>query len=210
MHMCADHVAVILAAGGSRRLGHPKQLLARNGEPLIRHVVRTVAGTDPKALFVVVGGYRDQVTTSLQGMPCMLVNNPRWDEGLASSLKAVAPQLSSVTQGHETATLLVACDQPALHVGHLAWLLSAADVAAGRCAAARHAGGRGVPAVLPSSWFSCIDALRGDRGFGPRLRELADTRCAELHAPELQFDLDTERDVSAAIDRGWLEMPTKG
>ena len=38
---------VILAAGGSRRLGQPKQLLRVLGEPLLRRVVRMAAEVQP-------------------------------------------------------------------------------------------------------------------------------------------------------------------
>jgi len=45
---------VILAAGGSRRLGQPKQLLPVLGEPLLRRVVRMAAEVGPDHLIVVL------------------------------------------------------------------------------------------------------------------------------------------------------------
>lgn len=203
--MVAEHVAVILAAGGSRRLGRPKQLLSRAGEPLIRHVVRMVAETAPRTLHVVIGGYRDAVAANLVDLPCQLVENPLWREGLGSSLRTVARHVAAAA----APVLLTVCDQPALQLPHLQWLLAAADIdnANGniKCAATLHTGMRGIPAVVPPAWFSDPDRLGGERGFGPRLRALAPMQCAELDAPDLMFDLDSEDDVHVAVARGWLD-----
>ena len=53
------HVAVLLAAGGSTRLGQPKQLLTRDGEPLVRRMARLLSHTSPRRLYVIVGAHYD-------------------------------------------------------------------------------------------------------------------------------------------------------
>lgn len=49
-----NHAIIILASGLSRRLGQAKQLLCKNGVPLIRHMIKLAASTNPQAIIVVI------------------------------------------------------------------------------------------------------------------------------------------------------------
>ena len=53
--MTATHAVVVLAAGGSTRLGQPKQLLTQQGETLVHGVVRLSLELAPSQVLVVVG-----------------------------------------------------------------------------------------------------------------------------------------------------------
>ena len=46
-YLAGAHAAIVLAAGGSLRLGRPKQLLVRDGETLIHRAVRLATDTTP-------------------------------------------------------------------------------------------------------------------------------------------------------------------
>lgn len=204
MNSVAAHAAVVLAAGGSRRLGRPKQLLTRDGETLVHRAVRLARETSPRPLLIVVGAYQDDVVAALSGVDGEIVSNPAWEHGLAGSLRAAGAALA----GHEGAVLILGCDQPALTRTHLQVLLDGAVAASSRCAAALHDGLPGIPAVVPRAWLSGM--ADGDRGFGTRLRGLPPATLSMLDAPELGFDLDTEQDVRAAVARGWVDPPPAG
>lgn len=201
MNAAAPHAAVVLAAGGSRRLGHPKQLLTRDGEPLVHRAARLAHETSPHRLLVVVGAYRDEIAAALSGIDCDIASNPGWERGLAGSLHAAGVALA----GHDGAVLIVGCDQPALSHAQLHALLEGAAAASSRCAATLHDGLPGIPAVVPHAWLSPTAMVDGDRGFGARLRGLPPATLFTLDAPDLGFDLDTEQDVRAAIARGWVD-----
>ena len=194
------HDAVVLAAGGSRRMGRPKQLLLRDGEPLVRRVARLAAATLPRRLVLVTGAHREVVTDTVRGLNCDCIHNPGWDSGLASSLRIAAEALSD----RDGSVLVLGCDQPALEAVHLASLLSGARDAASGCAATVHADGAGIPAVVPGAWLHAV-SLVGDRGFGSRLRALPTASLLLLQAPELGIDLDTAADVAQARLRGLLD-----
>lgn len=201
-HAVSPHAAVLLAAGGSRRLGRPKQLLTRDGETLVRRAARLALDTSPRRLLVVVGAHRDRVAAALSGLACEIVRNPLWERGLAGSLQAAAAALG----GEDCAVLVAGCDQPALEAGHLRTLLAGAAGSVSRCAATRHGDDApGIPAVVPAALLARAHALEGDRGLAPLLRTLPRGDVPLLDAPELGFDLDTEQDVRAAIARGWLD-----
>jgi molybdenum cofactor cytidylyltransferase len=202
MSAASSHAAVVLAAGGSRRLGRPKQLLTRDGETLVHRAARLAHETSPQRLLVIVGAHRDAVVAALSGIACEVVFNPEWERGLAGSVHAAA----AVLAGHDGAVLIVGCDQPALTHSHLQALLDGAAMAASHCAATLHDGLPGIPAVVPCALLSQASMPDNDRGLGAQLRELPHAAIFTFDAPELGFDLDTEDDVRTAIARDWLDV----
>lgn len=199
--MTAAHAAVVLAAGGSRRLGRAKQLLTRDGETLVHRAARLCAETSPSRLLVVLGAYRNDVVQALAGVDCEFVVNDEWEQGLSGSLKVAAASLA----GHAGRTLIVACDQPALESAHLRRLLDGSAAAELGCAATLHGGAPGIPAVLAPSWLGHADELRGDRGLGQRLRESPAGSVWTMDAPELALDIDNETDLRVAIELGMID-----
>ena len=80
-------VIVILAAGGSRRLGQPKQLLAVSGEPMIRRVVRSAVESGAEQVVVVLGSSACDCVSAIKQCGVDIVVNPFWESGLAGSLR---------------------------------------------------------------------------------------------------------------------------
>ncbi len=201
--MIGAHAAVVLAAGGSRRLGRPKQLLTRAGETLVRRTVRLVAETSPRRLWVVTGAYRDEVQDALAGADCELLFNENWASGLASSLQTAAAVLTA----HAGPVLIAGCDQPALESVHLSRLLSGAEAAG--CAATSHGGMPGIPAVVPADMMREANALSGDRGFGDRLRRLPPEALMTMRVDELELDIDDRENLRIAVQRGLIDDPAR-
>lgn len=195
------HGAIVLAAGGSRRLGTPKQLLTRDGETLVHRAVRLAAETGPRRLVVVLGANHREVTAACADLDGEHVLNPEWESGLASSLLRAA----GVLFDHCGPVLILGCDQPAMGALHLRQLLAGAASAASCCAATVHGATLGSPAVITSELLRDARRLVGDRGFGRRLSELPADTVWRLDATELQLDIDTEADVKMAIELGLLD-----
>lgn len=195
------HAAIVLAAGGSRRLGAPKQLLTRDGEPLVHRAVRHAWATQPRRMIVVVGGDRFDVLAALGDLGGERVFNPQWQDGLASSLQCAARVMSA----HEGPVLVLGCDQPGLESSHLQQLLAGAACSASGCAATMHGDTPGSPAVITAAMLQGADGLRGDRGFGRMLGSLPADSVWRLDAPELQWDIDDIDDQDAAVARGLLD-----
>jgi len=185
------HAALLLAAGGSRRLGKPKQLLEIDGEPLVRRAARALLATRPSELYVVVGARADEVFAALAGVVTRRINCGDWTSGLSASLRAGLAALP----GETDAALVALCDQPAMDAAHLDRLVEAFRAQPGRAVASAYAGVLGVPAVLPRAWFDEILALQGDAG----ARELLRSRSRDVQAiaaPALAHDVDEEADAT--------------
>jgi molybdenum cofactor cytidylyltransferase len=196
-----DHAAVVLAAGASRRLGRPKQLLTRDGETLMHRAVRVVRETAPRRLVVVVGAHDAAVAEAIAGLDAELLTNSRWNDGLSSSLQCAAHAL----RDHVGPVLIVGCDQPALETLHLRHLLAGAGKASSGCAATAHGNRLGTPAIISSDLLQSAHQLSGDQGFGNHLSGLPPDAVWRLSAPELQLDIDTPENEQAAIARGLLD-----
>lgn len=205
------HAAVVLAAGGSRRLGWPKQLLTRQGETLVHRAVRLALETAPSRLIVVTGAHATGVESAIADLPGVeCLHNPLWNEGMAGSLRRAALRLLDEADAHGDVdgarvhrVLILACDQPALESHHLRVLLAGAAGSANACAATVHGERLGIPAVVTPALLAQSRNLGGDRGLGVRLTASAGTR--RLHAPELALDIDTTQDVVQAVRSGWLD-----
>jgi xanthine dehydrogenase accessory factor len=181
--------AAVLAAGGSSRLGAPKQLLSIDGVPLVRRAVDAVCGAPVVAIAAVLGAVADDVQAALAGSAATLLHNPDWTLGLASSLHV------AVSFAHEQgadALLVSVCDQPYLTPSHLARLCDTYRTTHGKVASG-YADIRGVPAIFPRADFHALRALRGDRGASKLLRG---DDVTVITWDEGRMDLDTRDDVA--------------
>lgn len=181
--------ALVLAAGASRRLGRPKQLLKLNGESLAHRAARLALEAGYLPVRVVLGAVDAELRMALQDLPVCLLENPDWAEGLASSLRRGVAEWGE----QEAGLLVLACDQPALDVAILSDLARAFGIDPDRPVACGYGGGLGLPAVLPRRLAPELLQLRGDRGAKPLLiREKAQT----VDFPRGLLDLDTPEDLA--------------
>ena len=201
--MTVPHVAVVLAAGGSTRLGRPKQLLTRDGETLVHRAARLALASGAARVRVIVGAHADDVVAAVRDLPVECLVNPRWNEGLAGSVRVAVDALAA----HDHATLLLTCDQPALDLAHVQALLAVARAAPSGSAATRFGDRVGVPAVVAPAVLRAARAVQGDRGLRDVLNA-AGTGVIACDAPVLGVDIDTPEDVAEAVSRGWLDAPT--
>src|SRR6187402_3881873 len=93
--------AVILAAGGSTRLGRPKQLLIFQGKTLVERAVEAAAGCSPAV--VVAGSQSAEIAERLRGQNVEVIHHAEWARGIGSSIRlgvartlAIAPALDSL------------------------------------------------------------------------------------------------------------------
>jgi len=192
--------AVILAAGASRRLGRPKQLVPYAGKTLLERAIRlaTEAGTSP--VIVVLGAYFDEISASLGEDSSIRVSNHHWENGIAGSIHAGLQALESNCPG-SAGVLLMTCDQPRLTAGHLGALLQAFHAQHERSiAASAYADTLGIPSVFPRSVYAHLLALRGDQG--ARLL-LAKPPCpmVEVPFPGGEIDIDLPGDLAHLEER---------
>lgn len=196
--------AIVLAAGGSRRMGRPKPLLptSEGVSPLIVQILDTLLITRAWPVVVVLGAEAGLIRPVLARRPVQIADNPAWAEGLGSSVRAgleVVRRFPPPIDG----VLLVTCDQPGLSVEAVNALTAAGLANPYGLAATVHPDGGGVPAFFARQHFDALAALSGDRGARDLLRQQPE-RVALVSRPELILDLDTPAEY-----RAWLKDERK-
>lgn len=189
------HGVLLLAAGGSRRLGQPKQLLPIDGETLVHRAARLALATVPAEAVIVLGAEAAAVADAVADLPLRRVHCADWTMGMGASLREGLGALGPACEG----ALVLLCDQPALDAAHLQALLAAWRRDPRRAVASAYAGVLGVPALLPRRWFEPLAMLDGDRGARDLLRQRAGEVTA-VDAPALSQDIDLPGDLHAAGD----------
>jgi molybdenum cofactor cytidylyltransferase len=184
---------LVLAAGGSKRLGRPKQLLPYGSSTLLDHVLQTARACAFDQLLCVVGGGGDDVLSGVDFTGVEVVQNPDFGEGCSSSIAAALRSIAARTE----ALVLMLGDQPgvsAATVGKLVGGLGGAPLAA--CA---YADGRGHPLAFSRSMFPELAALHGDRGVWKLLDRHADQVVDVPVDGPIPGDVDTREDYEAVL-----------
>lgn len=188
---------VILAAGASNRLGHPKQLVVFRGKTLLRHAAETALSIPDGHVAVVLGKDSERIREELNGLDVTVLENETWAEGMASSVRLAAAWASE--RGAETLLLLV-CDQPFVTPSLLNQLLdvhrkTGQPIVASEYENATGAAVRGVPVLFHRSLFLELLQLSGDRGAQALLRAHPEA-VAVVDFPEGRFDVDTPEELA--------------
>lgn len=179
---------LVLAAGGSGRLGQPKQLLEKKQETLLHRVGRQLLKVTPQVT-VVLGADAARMQEAIADLPVIRIVNPDWRSGLATSIRAGVMALPVTADG----VLIAVCDQVALETADYQRLAAAWQQAPATRVAATYAGIHGVPAILPRDDFARLLALDGDQGARALLNESGDS-VTGLAMPAAETDIDTPAD----------------
>ena len=182
---------IVLAAGGSLRLGRSKQLVRYRRRALLLNALDAADTVAPGRVVVVLGADALRLRSLLKRnrSKAVVVANSRWREGLAGSLKAgiAAAPLSA------RAVLVTLCDQPAVDAAALRRLVDAWRHRPNAAAAAHYSRGVGVPAILPRALWKQVRNLEGDAGARSILRN--STGITAVDMPEAELDIDTADDL---------------
>jgi molybdenum cofactor cytidylyltransferase len=192
---------VILAAGGSTRLGQAKQLLEFHGESLVHAAVRAAREGGCDFICVVTGHAREGVEEAVADLRPILVHNEDWQQGMGSSVRLGFNAIQPVS-----AVVLLACDQPAVDGKVIRSLIEHFDQADRAIIASFYSGTLGIPALFGHSCFAELQSLSNHRGAKAVI--LADpTRVTPFEFPAGALDLDSPEDLWAWRERLRLIQP---
>jgi len=197
---------VILAAGGSSRMGRPKQLLPLRGRPMVRLVTEAVCAAGLAQVVVVVGAGADRVCAALGGLPVEIRRNENWASGLSSSVRmgveALRPEIGAVA--------MVLADQPALSPMLIEALVERHRATGAAVVVPSYHGRRGNPVLFDRALFPELLAVQGDQGGRSLvLRHEAELEEVPVLDPLEMADIDTREDYERARRDGGVR-PTPG
>jgi molybdenum cofactor cytidylyltransferase len=184
---------LVLGAGGSKRLGRPKQLLPFGEGTLLGHVVGVARACAFDQLVVAIGGAADEVRAHVDLSGADVVVNDAYGEGCSSS---IATALRVVEERCDVLVLMLG-DQPGVTSETVAALLAGRGDAP--LAVCRYDDGRGHPIAFGRSVFGALAELHGDKGVW-RLLDAAGGDVAEVPvAGPVPLDVDTAEDYEAVL-----------
>jgi CTP:molybdopterin cytidylyltransferase MocA len=184
--------ALVLAAGGSSRLGTPKQLVTWKGRPLLEGVVAEVSAWPVHSVAVVLGAHAEEVAGAVDFGEATVLENPDWEEGIAASLRV---GLDYIGRDARADTVIVALgDQPRIPGDVPAELLGALERSGRPAAVPKYRFQVGNPVALRRTLWPRLMALEGDAGASRLLRAHPDW------VEEVWFDHLPPRDVDTPSD----------
>jgi molybdenum cofactor cytidylyltransferase len=184
---------LVLGAGGSKRLGRPKQLLPYGEGTLLGHVAGVARASPVHQTVVVLGGAADAVRATVDLAGADVVVNDAYGTGCSSSIAAA---LGAVEERCDVLVLLLG-DQPGVTADTVAALLAGRGDAP--LAVCRYDDGRGHPMALERGTFSALARLRGDKGVWRLLDERAGDVVEVAVAGRIPLDVDTPEDYRAVL-----------
>jgi molybdenum cofactor cytidylyltransferase len=186
---------LVLAAGGSKRLGRPKQLLPYGSGTLLDHVLDTARACPFDQLVCVIGGGADDVRAGVRLDGVEVVENPDFGAGCSSSIAAA---LGAVDPRCEVLVLLLG-DQPGVTAATVeAVLAGRGDAPIAVCA---YEDGRGHPLAFARALFGELASLHGDKGVWKLLdRHGAAAVDVPVRGP-IPRDVNTWEDYEALLSR---------
>ena len=188
---------VVLAAGTSSRFGLENKLVAPlDGEPLIRHTVRTLGETDLSPLAIVVGHEADRVIAALPETDLEIVANPAFEAGQATSVRAGVERI----RDRADAVLIALGDMPTVSVETVDRLIDAYRSGVADAIAASYDGKRGNPVLFDETFFDDLVGVTGDVGGRELLLESDRSALVETGDPAVLRDVDRPGDLDILPD----------
>jgi molybdenum cofactor cytidylyltransferase len=182
---------IILAAGGSTRMGEPKQLLSLQGSALVCNAVQAAQQGGCDVVCVVTCHAQREVESTVAALHPLLAHNEEWQRGMGTSIRLGVSSIQPVS-----AIILLACDQPAVNSTVIRSLIEHYHRTGLPIVASRYANTLGIPALFDQSCFPELNNLPDDRGAKPVIQ--ADpTRVSSFDFPAGAIDLDSPEDVTA-------------
>ncbi len=193
----------ILAAGNSSRLGQPKQLLSWQKKPLIQYVAEEALKVQVPGVTIqvtiITGAYAEPVTQAVQQLPLVVLHNPDWQEGMASSVR-MASRYAIETRAD--ALLFLLTDQPHVtdHLIEQLIVMYLNSTHTHGVVVSDYGSEWGVPLLIGSAHFKPLLQLKGDSGVKPYIKQ------QQLVTPKVSFlkgliDIDTDQDILYLQDK---------
>lgn len=186
---------ILLAAGGSERLGRPKQLLDWRGKPFVRQIAESALQAKLFPIQVVTGAHAAEVQAALDGLPVELVHNPDWEAGQSSSVKAALEALPK----RIGAAIFMVVDQPQLPVSLLEALRAEHARSLAPIIATQVDGQRSNPVLFDRRTFPDFAKIQGDVGGRALFARHRVSWLPWLDA-SLGIDVDTPEDYQRLLD----------
>ncbi len=184
---------VILAAGESKRMGVPKQILPIFGVPMLKYLIDEVLDTEAHPVTVVVGANKTKIVPLLENIPIGIIDNPDWQNGMGSSIKMGLIGSYLITKGFD-GLIFMTSDMPFVNAEVINQLIKTAiEFPDKTIIASKYAGTLGIPVLYKKERFEDILDMKPEHGAKQFFNKYPD----EIVSVDFDLgaiDLDTKED----------------
>jgi molybdenum cofactor cytidylyltransferase len=184
---------LVLAAGGSKRLGQPKQLLAYGDGTLLGHTLGVARACEFDQSLCVLGGGAEAVREQVDLGGFEVLVNERFGIGCSSSIAAA---IAAIDPRAGTLILMLG-DQPGVTPESVAALVAGRSGAP--MAVCEYEDGRGHPIAFDRSTFDALTRLHGDKGVWRLMDQLGEEVAAVRVPGPIPLDVDTWEDYEKVV-----------
>lgn len=188
---------IILAAGQSARLGHPKQLLRYRDKTLLQHTIDEALQAGAMPVVVVTGARAEEIAGSIDSVPVEIVFNTQWEQGkgtgIAAGVRKIVADHPEVEQ-----VILSVCDQPYVRAALFQQLSQKQQESGKGIVASAYAGATGTPVLLTRKYYGQLLGLEKDAGAKQVLQAYPDD-VATVDFPGGEVDIDTVGDYERLV-----------
>lgn len=186
---------IILAAGESKRMGVPKQLLKWGDSTLLGCAIETALKSSAKDVTVVLGANFELIKKEIEHFPISIIKNKHWQKGLGKSLAFGVESIINSNKKKD-ACLVTLADQPLIDATFLNQLINAFNKNKQSIIATSYNDKKiGVPVIFNKIYFEELTTLYDDKGAKHILEKYKSS--VKVLKPELDnvdLDLKTEYD----------------
>jgi molybdenum cofactor cytidylyltransferase len=195
-------VGIVLAAGMSRRLGRPKQLLVLDGTPLIAHVLDRALASTLDAVILVTGAHCADVRAAVEDRNVLFAHNPEFEEGQGTSLAAGVAALDADVD----AAVVMLGDQPGISPEVIDRVINERRTSGAPVVMARYGHQRGHPVLFGHELFPELRSLAADTGGREIVRDHQDSLVLVVGGADAPPpDVDTE-EAWAELQYQWPSL----
>ncbi len=156
---------LILAAGESKRLGEPKQLLPYKETTLLAHAIKEAKSIERSEVFVVIGAHFSEIFQSIRDQKVTIIKNNNWKKGMGSSLSKGIKFIRNKNAFDRV--LVTLSDLPLVDRSHYEALISLSIQSRKRIILTDYETTSGVPTIFDKSLFNELSLLINDEGAKP-------------------------------------------
>lgn len=188
---------IILAAGPSSRLGHPKQKILFKGKSLLQNAVEIALNSGCKPVIVILGAYEEEIKPEIENEEIIIYHNSYWEEGMSSSIRLGIAMLEK-TELQVSDVIIMVSDQPFADTALLESLKNKKVITGKGIIACSYKDTLGVPVLFDKKFFPELLLSEGQEGAKKLLLKHKES-VADIPFPLGNIDIDTIEDYEALM-----------
>jgi molybdenum cofactor cytidylyltransferase len=190
--------AIILAAGESKRMGQPKQLLPFRGSTILGQIMENLLPSQAAEIIVVLGSQAEKMIPQISREPVKIVVNPDFEQGMSSSIKCGLSRISAAADG----VMIVLGDQPLIEKETIDLLIEKHRQSERGIILPVYKGLRGHPVIFTMKYKDELMRLTGDIG-GKQIveRHPSDVLEVEVDCESVVISIDAESDYQSLVGK---------